>query len=202
MKLFLNKASPYARLVTVVAAEKRLSKRIELVWTDPWASPPELLEITPFAKVPVLIAEDHKPIVESMCICDYLDGVGAGPALLPKTEKARLKVLRKYGLGRGLIDVAFGVVIEKRYHPAEAQPVLLERWSASLARGVEALEKNETLSPGETEAPDMGDLAIAVALSYMDFRVSEVAWRATAPRLAAWFERMSARPSMTSTAPA
>jgi glutathione S-transferase len=48
----------------------------------------------------------------------------------------------------------------------------------------------------------MGDLAIAVALSYMDFRVSEVAWRATAPRLAAWFERMSARPSMTSTAPA
>ena len=201
MKLFLNKASPFARLVLVVAAEKRLSKRIELIWTDPWASEPALLEVTPFAKVPVLVAEDGKPIVESTCICDYLDGVGAGPALLPKTEKARLKVLRKYGLGRGLIDAAFGVVIEKRYHPGEAKPVLLERWSAAIERGIGALEKNETLSPGETEAPDMGDLGIAVALSYMDFRLTEVEWRAPAPRLAAWFERMALRPSMTSTAP-
>ena len=201
MKLFLNKASPYARLVMVVAAEKRLSKRIELVWTDPWASEPALLEVTPFAKVPVLIAEDGKPIVESTCICDYLDGVGAGPALLPKTEKARLKVLRKYGLGRGLIDAAFGVVIEKRYHAGEAQPVLLTRWSAAVERAIAALEHNETLSPGETEAPDMGDLAIAVALSYMDLRLPAVAWREAAPGLAAWFERMASRPSMTSTAP-
>lgn len=201
MKLFLNKASPYARLVMVVAAEKRLSKRIELMWTDPWASEPALLEVTPFGKVPVLIAEDGKPITESTCICDYLDSVGTGPALMPKTEKAHLKVLRKYGLGRGLIDAAFGVVIEKRYHPGEAKPVLLERWSAAVGRGIEALEHNETLSPGETEAPDMGDLGIAVALSYMDFRLSEVGWRGSAPGLAAWFERMAARPSMTSTAP-
>lgn len=201
MKLFLNKASPYARLVMVVAAEKHLSKRIELVWTDPWASEAALLAVTPFAKVPVLIAQDGKPIVESTCICDYLDGVGAGPALLPKTEAARLRVLRKYGLGRGLIDAAFGAIIEKRYHAAEPQPVLLERWSAAVVRAIGALETNETLSPGESEAPDMGDLAIAVGLSYLDFRMAEVEWRASAPRLAAWFERMAARPSMTKTAP-
>src|SRR5215216_254366 len=130
MKLYLNKASPYARLVLVVAYEKRLSERIELVWTDPWASEERLLGVTPLAKVPVLIAEDGEPLVESACICDYLDALGGGAALLPSAGNARLRVLRKYGVGRGLIDVAFGAVIEKRYGSG-GDSVLVERWRSA-----------------------------------------------------------------------
>jgi glutathione S-transferase len=198
MKLYLNKASPYGRLVLVVAHEKQLAKSIELAWTDPWVSGAELLAVTPYAKVPVLIAQDGKPLVESGCICDYLDEVGTGPVLLPKAGQERLTVLRKYGLGRALIDVAFGVVIEQRYHPSEPKPVLLERWRAAVERGIATLEQEAAPGP----APDMGDLAVAVALSYMDFRMSEVKWRASAPGLAAWFEGIGSRPSITATAPA
>jgi glutathione S-transferase len=196
MKLYLNKASPYARLVLVVAHEKGLSARIELVWTDPWASEERLLSVTPLAKVPVLVAEDGEPLVESACICDYLDGIAASPTLLPQPRAARLTVLRKYGLGRGLIDAAFGAVIEARYGSG-GHSVLIERWRAGVDRAVSVLEKSDTL----TVAPDLGDLAVAIGLSYLDFRMSDVQWRTAAPRLASWFESISARPSFVATAP-
>ena len=69
MKLYLNKASPYARLVMVVIHEKRLADSVELAWTDPWASPPDLLAINPLAKVPALITDGGLPIIDSVCIC-------------------------------------------------------------------------------------------------------------------------------------
>ena len=196
MKLYLNKASPYARLVLVVAHEKQLSQRIELVWTDPWASDERLLGMTPLAKVPVLVAEDGEPLVESVCICEYLDDIGAGPALLAGSGNERLQVLRKYGLGRGLIDVAFGAVIEQRYGGG-SDSMLIQRWRGAVERTTAVLEKDSTLGLG----PDLGDVTVAVALSYVDFRMSDIVWRTSAPRLGAWFEQIAARPSMRATAP-
>jgi glutathione S-transferase len=197
MKLYLNKASPYARLVQVVAHEKDLSGELELVWTDPWASEDKLLAVTPFSKVPVLIARDGLPLVESACICDYLDEHGRGQRLMPPSAAARLSAQRKLGLGRALIDVAFGAVIQKRYGAVGAPSTLLDRWRASVMRAVQTLEDDVPSNP----EVDLGDLTIAVALSYIDFRMPDVGWRAKAPRLSAWHERMSARHSMTATAP-
>ena len=196
MKLYLNKASPYARLTMVVAHEKGLSARIEPVPIDPWASDEALLEVTPLAKVPALIAEDGEPLVESACICDYLDSVGSGPTLLPRDPAARLSTLRKYGLGRGLIDVAFGAVIEKR-HASGSDGVLEQRWRAAVTRTISTLENLETLAT----QPDLGDLAIAVALGYLDFRMREIEWRQEAPRLNAWFQQLRGRESLRRTAP-
>ena len=196
MRLYLNKASPYARLVLVVAHEKNLADRIELVWTDPWASEAALLAVTPFAKVPVLVAEEGDALVESTCICEYLDGIGSGPVLLPREGTARLVCLRKYGLGRNLIDAAFGAVIQKRYG-AGADAFLEGRWRSAAARTVPWLE----CLPSPESEPDLGDLAIMVALSYLDFRMAELDWRVSAPLLAAWFGDASTRESMRSTAP-
>ena len=196
MKLYLNKASPYARLVLVVAHEKNLADRIELIWTDPWASEPALLAATPFAKVPVLVAEDARPLVESACICEYLDDIGGGRSLLPREQAARLGCLRKLGLGRGLVDAAFGAVIQKRY-AAAAGSLLDERWRSAAARAVSWLEGLGT-PDGE---PDLGDLSIVVGLGYIDFRMAELDWRNRAPRLSAWFEKVSMRESMRLTTP-
>ena len=197
MKLYLNKASPYARLVQVVAHEKDLSGELELVWTDPWASEDKLLAVTPFSKVPVLIARDGLPLLESACICDYLDEHGRGKRLMPPSGDDRLRAQRKLGLGRGLIDVSFGAVIQKRFGAADAPSTLFERWRVSVVRAVHTLEKD---APSNIEV-DLGDLAIAVALSYVDFRMPDVGWHAKAPRLSAWYDRMSARRSMMATAP-
>jgi glutathione S-transferase len=65
--------------------------------------------------VPALVTDAGESLVESGCICDYLDEAGSGRRLMPRELPARLPALRKYGLGRGLIDVAFGVTIQRRF---------------------------------------------------------------------------------------
>jgi glutathione S-transferase len=197
MKLYLNKTSPYARLALVVAHEKGLAEKIELAWVDPWASPETLLAVAPLARVPVLVTDAGEAIADSACICDYFDNAGPGRALLPPLP-AGTGVLRKYGLGRGIIELAFGTTIEKRFHEGGKQ-TLGERWTATLQRTAEYLEKNsQMLCTGE---PDLGDLCVAVGLSYTEFRLPQVSWRASSPNLAAWQDRMSARTSMRVTAP-
>jgi glutathione S-transferase len=198
MKLYLNKTSPYARLVMVVAHEKALTERIELAWTDPWANPPELLNVNAFSKVPVLVTDDGQPIIESVCICDYLDQIGGAPRLLPTEAAERLPVLRKYGLGRGLIDTAFGVTIERRFSGTDS--TLAVRWLGAVRRAIDALEHDRTLLRSN-ESPDLGDLALAVGLSYVEFRLPELNWRSASPRLSQWLDRLSARPSMRLSAP-
>lgn len=198
MKLYLNKTSPYARLVMVVAHEKALTGRIELTWTDPWANPPELLRVNAFSKVPVLVTDDGQPIIESVCICDYLDQIGGAPRLLPAEADERLPVLRKYGLGRGLIDTAFGVTIERRFSGTDS--TLAARWLGAVRRAIDALEHDRTLLRSN-EPPDLGDLALAVGLSYVEFRLPELNWRSASPRLSQGLDPLSARPSMRLSAP-
>jgi glutathione S-transferase len=48
----------------------------------------------------------------------------------------------------------------------------------------------------------MAHVAVAVALSYLDFRHAERHWRQDRPRLAAWEQGFAARASMVSTRPA
>jgi glutathione S-transferase len=196
MKLYLNKASPYARLALVVAHEKRLADDLELQWVDPWALAPEFLAIAPLARVPVLVTDDGATIADSAAICEYLDVVGKTRALLPPLP-ARGRALEKYGMGRGIVELAFGATVEKRFHP-DKQP-LGERWAETIARAAAHLERRAAdLDAGE---PDLGDLCIAVGLGYVDFRMPHVGWRTSCPKLAAWQDRMAARDSLRITAP-
>jgi glutathione S-transferase len=199
MKLYLNKTSPYARLVMVVAHEKGLDAKMELAWTDPWASPAELLAANPYSKVPALVTDAGVPIVDSACICQYLDDIGEGSRLLPQGRSERLLALKKYGLGRGLIDAAFGVTIERRFHDAGGQLALADRWLAAIGRALVSLEHDEELLAANGTV-DLGDLALGVGLSYAEFRLPEVQWKSSSPRLLGWADRLAARPSMRSTA--
>jgi glutathione S-transferase len=200
MKLYLNKTSPYARLVMVVAHEKGLEKRIEPAWTDPWESPPALLAANPLSRVPALVTDSGVTIVDSTCICDYLDEVGAGRRLMPQQGEERLRTLRKYGLARGLIDAAFSVTIERRFHDTAVELPLADRWLAAIHRSVEAFDRDAARLAADG-SPDLGDLALGVGLSYTEFRLPEVEWKRGAPRLSGWFDRLAARPSMKATAP-
>jgi glutathione S-transferase len=183
-----------------VIFEKDLAGKIELSLTDPWLSPPELLQSNPFAKVPVLVTDDGVPLLESTSICEYLNGIGSGPDLMPTRGARFVQSLRKYGLGRGLIDVAFGVTIERRFGGAAGATHLAARWLEAVRRAVVHLDRDQDLLRPNSEV-DIGDLALGVALGYLDFRLQEVDWRAVAPGILSWYETVVARSSMRLTAP-
>jgi glutathione S-transferase len=48
---------------------------------------------------------------------------------------------------------------------------------------------------------DLGDITLASALAYLDFRLPEIAWRCAHRTLAAWLDEVGRRPSMQATAP-
>ena len=48
---------------------------------------------------------------------------------------------------------------------------------------------------------DMGQVAVACAIGYLDFRHAEREWRSTHPALATWYTAFTARPSMQATEP-
>ena len=65
-----------------------------------------------------------------------------------------------------------------------------------IRRGLDML-KGESLGDGV----DIGTISVACALGYLDFRYPDERWRDSRPKLAAWFEKFAARPSMGETLP-
>jgi glutathione S-transferase len=192
MKLYSNRPSPYGRKVLAVIHEKQLVDRVEIIQIDPWTDPPDLLAATPIGKVPALLTDTGLLLTESTTISEYLDEIGSGNSL---TGGDRWDVLARVGIAQGLIDAAFGTVLERRRPPERQWP----DWVGRLGRAID-----RTLS--RTAPPwhrfDLGDISLACGLAYLDFRLPEVDWRSRCPELAAWLDEVNSRPSMQATKPA
>jgi glutathione S-transferase len=196
MKLYLNQASPYARLINVLLVETRLDTETELIFVDPWESPDELLIANPASKVPVLTLKDGTQLVESACISDYLIQQSGQSALSPMSHSDAETRLQILGLGRAAIDCSFGSVIQQRFVPDSP---LIERWLATLPRIAGALEEHYARRIS-TDA-DLADLTVAVAFEYIDFRLPEIRWQGQAPHLAERVSSLGQRTSLETTRP-
>lgn len=197
MELFLNATSPYARLARIVVLEKGLSDAVTLRWCDPWADEAALLDANPAGRIPALVTADGTALSESVLIAVYLDGLGHCEPLIPAARRA--DVLHLTGLGQALMDAAFTTVINRKHHGDQADDTLLgqRRWRA-MRRILARL--NDELAASAGAGITLGDIAVAVALDYLTFRLPETAWQEHCPRLAAWHQGMAARRSMAQTA--
>jgi glutathione S-transferase len=191
MKLFYNPPSPYARKVLVTAHELGLVERLQLVVVDPWNDPPEFLAATPFARVPALVIGDGVTLTESTAICEYFARLTDVPAL---PDAAWLDIAVRIGFAQGLMDAAFNIVIEGR-RPSETQSA---GWRDRLTRAITRAMKVVRAGGAGFDA---GDIALACALAYLDFRLPDIGWRRQRPDLAAWLDGVNQRPSMQATRP-
>ena len=200
MKLYWSNASPYARKVRMVIAEKALGRLVEEISVEVYADPPALLAVNPLGKIPALVMDDGKGLFDSPAICAFLDAhpEGQGPRLQPQSGPERWMVMRAEALGDGITDLAFGLRQESLKPDGEKSPTSAARARGQLLRSLDAiLPTLRTLPQGTT----LGHLTLAVALGYLDFRHADVAWRSGRPELAAWYEQICARPSVSATAP-
>lgn len=197
MKLHHSPASPFVRKCMAVAIARGIEGRIELVGTNPHVSPPELLRDNPLSKIPCLVTDDGLAVYDSRVICEYLDTIGEAPSLFPTSGTHRwLRVQTMHALADGILDAAVARRMRFGKPVDEARAAFLARQKAAVERGLDALEA----APPQGLA-DIGAIAVACALGYQDFRFADEPWRATRPKLAAWFEAASQLPPLARTVP-
>jgi glutathione S-transferase len=200
MQLHYNVASPFVRKVMAVASETGLASRIEPVkrLPSPVAPVAELNSDNPLGKVPCLLTDDGVALYDSRVICEYLDSLHQGPKMFPPAGAARWTALRRQALGDGIMDAAVLTRYETFTRPEEVRwDAWIDSQKQKFRRGLDALEAEGTT----LDVVDIGTLAIACALGYLDFRFADEDWRARRPRLAAWFEQFAKRPSIATTGP-
>lgn len=208
MKLYLNATSPYARAVRITAIEKQLNQLLELVWVDPWQSPEALLAVNPAAKIPVLVTEAGAPITETLNILFYLDQQAPGGPQLLSPSPSHPPSLTLLGYGQALMDAAFQTVIARKHDGNRAdQHELGQRRIQAIHRLLAAIDlhlrDHHNHLGDEQHLTQSGipicDVVIGVALTYLNFRLSEIPWRSDFPALADWMTQIEARESFEAT---
>ena len=200
MILRFSPSSPFVRKVRIAAALLGLDSEVTLERADTTDPNDSLRKTNPLGKIPVLIAEDGGAIYDSRVILDYLDERAGGGKIVPRQAKARLEALRLQALCDGILDASILTIYEGRYRkPDMHEPKWLELQAGKVARALALLE---SAPPPLDPLPNVGQITLACALGYRDFRFGS-GWRNEHPRLVAWLDRFAAQvPAYAATAPA
>ncbi len=196
MKLFHSPASPYARKVRACATAREIDNQIDLIEVDPNRSPPELLAVNPLSKVPALVTDDGVALYDSPVICEYLDSIGDAAPLFPRAGGPRWRALLHQAQGDGIMDAAVGRRGDMQRPAEAAREAFMQRRKAAVERMLTELERDPP-----HQVLDIGSLAVACALGYLDFRFAAEPWRDDRPKLADWYERIAVQPPLARTAP-
>lgn len=201
MKLFITPASPYARKVRIMLAEKHIECETEVV--PSLAAPDSPVPAhNPLGKVPTLVLDDGSSLYDSVVIVDYLDHKTPVARLIPQDNNHRAEVRRWEALADGLCDAAVAVVMEGRRAPEKQDETIVARQKLKIERGLRAMA--EDLGESKWAAGDkftLADIATGVALGYLKLRMPEIDWQTEYPNLAALYDQLRARPSFQDTEP-
>jgi len=200
LKLYYAATSPFARKCLVCAHELGLRDRIETVAAK--AHPVErdrtLVPLNPLAQVPTLVADDGTVLHDSRVICEYLNLLADGE-IFPPDAPARFNALVEQSIADGMTDAALLTRYETTARPeAMRWGPWIEGQLDKVACGLADLERRAT---GFGDRVDIGTIAFACALGYLDLRFASLEWRDRHPNAAAWFAWFGGRDSMFATRP-
>ncbi len=200
MKLHGDLISPFFRMCLVTAHEVGLAAKVQPVEAkvNPTTVNAGLTVLSPVGKVPVLVTDHNHPIYDSRVIMEYLCHVSGNKTLIPDDGVKRFRVLTLAALGQAIAEAGVAWRYETAVRPQGLQwREWMERQKLRVGAEFDDLEKTWTKDLAEVTA---GSLAVAVALSYLDFRIPDWNWRKDRPGLEAFQEAFSKRPSMQATA--
>jgi len=200
MKLSYSPASPYVRKVIVLLHETGQLDDVELLEGSgtPLAPHAETVQKNPIGKIPALERPDGATLYDSRVICAFLDA-RAGDQLYPSGAR-RWETLTLEATGDGIMDAALLMTYEGRLRPENLRmEAFVEAQYGKVEQACAALN---TRWMSHLAGPlDMGQVAVACALAYVDFRHGHRDWRKGNDGLATWFETFSGRASMQATLP-
>jgi glutathione S-transferase len=196
MKLYTNAASPFARKCRVIAHE--LGLKLEEIRTLPMQEP-EFRRVNPLGKIPALVLDDGSVLIDSPVICEYLNHAGGGkffPGMsIWRHNSGRWKALGLAALGDGIADAAVAWIIMGRENPVPE--AARQRQMQTILAALDALERVTF-----AKEPTIGEISVACAIGYVEFRMPDLDWKSSRPKLSAWYAQFCEYPSMKATVPA
>lgn len=199
MDLLFSPASPFARKVRVLIREGGLTGRVteREVSTEVLGTAGDVVAANPLGKIPALIRDDGPALYDSRVITRYLDTL-ADRDVYPQ---ARLwEVLTLEATADAIMEAALAITYEARFRPeAQRSPDWVAAQWGKIERALAAIE--DRWMAHLAGRLDMGQVAVACALGYLDLRHGERGWRNAVPALAAWEATFAQRPAMIATAP-
>jgi glutathione S-transferase len=197
MKLYVTLTSPYARLARILVIEKGLTDRVEIVEAKTRVPGSPYYRINPSGRVPYLVDDAGAGMEDSQLICAHLDGLDGKPRFHPSADfdwpHRRLEAR-----ARSMCDGMAVWAREMRRPENERSPTTLAHEAARTERMADYFEA-EVAQPLMQGAPNMAQLVLAIAL---DFARTRGLGDLTdgRPKLAAWYARITALPSLRATA--
>jgi glutathione S-transferase len=199
MKLVGSRTSPYVRKIRVLLAERQLAH--EFLEESAWTAGTTVPRYNPLNKVPALQLDDGECLYDSRVIAEYLDALSGG-RFLPTDARARARVHCGESLGDGIADAGITAFLERKREVSRQDAAWIARQLDKVDAGIGAVAHALGDAPflGGAEM-NLADLACGCALFWLEFRMPEIGWRESHPRMAAWARRLEARPSFEATRP-
>ena len=200
MRLFHSPTSPFVRKVMVTLIETGQTEAVTLIAGSgtPVAPNDTTIRHNPLGKIPALELADGRVLYDSRVICRYLDA-RAGAGLYPEGD-GLWDTLTLEATADGIMDAAVLMAYEGRVRPEALHfgPWVEGQW-AKVTRALDALQDRWM---GHLQGPlDMGQIAVACALGYVEFRHGARDWKTGHAALAGWLAQFEERASMQATQP-
>jgi glutathione S-transferase len=195
--------SPYGRMPLMACEEKGVPWRLHALSLDE-VKRPEHLARHPFGRIPA-IEHEGWDLYETQAILRYIDQVFEGPSLTPAEPRAMarmsqvMNIVDCYAAPSLSNAIGWNLIIA----PMFGLPSDLEAVTAAMPLGRTSVDVLETLL-GDRPFFVGGQLSLAdiMVFPHLEFVPMTPQGRellANAPRLSAWIERISERPSATKT---
>ena len=200
MKLYHSPTSPFVRKVVVLLHEldKSDAVSLETVTTTAFATDEGLKAANPLGRLPALERPDGVTLYDSRVITAYLNDLYAG-RMYP-ANSARWETLTLEASGDGIMDSAVSMAYELRLRPEEKQSSeWIEAQWEKVSRALTVL--NARWMSHLSGPMNIGQISVACALSYLDYRFGARNWRSGNDALDHWHAGFSERPSMQATQP-
>ncbi|HYR36232.1 MAG TPA: glutathione S-transferase N-terminal domain-containing protein [Burkholderiales bacterium] len=201
MKLLGSLASPYARKVRVVLAEKKIECELELVDVNPVDNP--VNASNPLGKVPTLVLDDGTALYDSRVIVEFLDARSPINRLIPDETRDRVGVRRWEALADGVLDAGLLVRYETLRDKRERSQVWTDKQVARMHRGMALMAKEiEGRNWCHGDRYSLADIAVGCAMGWLGFRKpGEVDWEAEYGPVARHYKKVMDRPAFAETVP-
>lgn len=208
IKLYHLDRSPFGWKVRFALAEKGIP--YEGIVPQNKNDDPAFARLNPYKLTPVLQVEDGRTLYESTVICEYLEDVKPEPALLPREpfERARTRLIEDtsdqylYAAIRELRSAQFEFQPPMLVRKADVDAQLVERATAKVRAHLDRLEaelSGKTWIGGSQFT--LADITLAPALTGTLELLGLLPDATRYPNLAAWRERIVARPGYVASKP-